>query len=112
VVFEIYFHIKTDMAVWDSPSGGMFLWMTFPDVENSEELSNTLIYKHHILLVAGAAFKTVDGVRSNEVRISYTLESDESMEKVKVACFEKEGKGVKRICKSMLIARSIFIRSF
>lgn len=70
------------MAEWKSPTGGMFLWVKLPDVEDTKTFCEELIRNHHIIIVAGAAFLTSDDFVSQCVRISFTLVTDEQMEKV------------------------------
>lgn len=71
------------MVEWDSPSGGMFLWLKIPDLNDTLEFCANLISTHKVILVAGTAFRTVDGAKSQRVRVSYSMASDENFEKVR-----------------------------
>ena len=72
----------SDMAKWDSPSGGMFLWMSFPDLEDTAQFTIDLVNKHRVIIANGGMFETSPDMKSNRVRISYSIASDESLEKV------------------------------
>jgi kynurenine/2-aminoadipate aminotransferase len=70
------------MAEWESPTGGMFLWMKFKGVTDTLKLVMERLLKRKVLIVTGAAFSADVTRPTPYVRISYSKVSEEDMEKV------------------------------
>ncbi|XP_060576055.1 kynurenine/alpha-aminoadipate aminotransferase, mitochondrial-like [Ruditapes philippinarum] len=69
------------MAEWESPTGGMFLWMKFKGVKDTLKLVMERLLKRKVLIVTGAAFSADVTRPTPYVRISYSKVSEEDMEK-------------------------------
>ncbi|XP_052760956.1 kynurenine/alpha-aminoadipate aminotransferase, mitochondrial-like [Mya arenaria] len=70
-----------DEAEWESPSGGMFLWLKFKRLTDSSPLIMERLLNRKLLIVAGSEFSKENGVQSPYARIAFSLASDEQMEK-------------------------------
>ena len=67
-----------DLASWPQPKGGFFLWVSFDDRINADELLPRAI-AHRVVYVAGSAF-FVDGRSSSEARFSFSAPSHARIE--------------------------------
>ena len=73
----------TGLATWDIPTGGMFLWMKFTDLEDSYQLIMDRLVERKVLFVAGKACNVSENQPCPYARISFSLASAEDMEKVR-----------------------------
>ena len=76
------FLYSTGLATWYVPTGGMFLWMKFTDLDDSYELVMERLVQRKVLFVAGKACNVSDTQPSPYARISFSLASTDDMEKV------------------------------
>jgi 2-aminoadipate transaminase len=67
-----------DLASWPQPKGGFFLWVSFDDRINADDLLPRAI-AHRVVYVAGSAF-FVDGRSSSEARFSFSAPSHARIE--------------------------------
>ncbi len=65
----------SDIATWDIPKGGFFIWVTFRGDINIKKLFAELINKEKILLNPGFIY----GGKANTVRLSYAFENKENI---------------------------------
>lgn len=65
----------SEIARWDIPEGGFFIWITFNEDINVKKLFSELINKEKILLNPGFIY----GSEDNTVRLSFSYESKENI---------------------------------
>ena len=68
------------LAEWSKPTGGMFLWIKLLKIKDSSRVVVEAA-KRGAVFNAGTCF-TFDGMVSNCIRASYSIASDEQMDKV------------------------------
>ena len=69
------------LATWQTPTGGMFLWMEFTGLEDSFSLVIDRLLKRKVLLVAGGAFNISENKPCPFARVAYSRASPEDMDK-------------------------------
>ncbi|MEI6667345.1 MAG: PLP-dependent aminotransferase family protein [Acidobacteriota bacterium] len=82
-----------DIASWQEPRGGFFIWVALPTQLSGEALLAPAM-KERVVYVAGAAF-FVDGTGQHFIRLSYSLPSPERITE-----------GVKRLARVVRVAMS------
>ncbi len=65
----------TDIAKWEIPEGGFFIWITFEKDINIKWLFSELVKKEKILINPGFIY----GSQKNTIRLSYAFENRENM---------------------------------
>ncbi len=73
-----------DEIEWSRPTGGMFIWLTFPERIDTKEIFNTVI-EHNVAYVIGHPFHC-DGSGANTLRLNYSFPA-----------IEKIGAGIERL---------------
>ena len=73
-----------DEIEWSRPTGGMFIWLTFPERIDTKEIFNTVI-EHNVAYVIGHPFHC-DGSGANTLRLNYSFPA-----------IEKIGTGIERL---------------
>lgn len=71
-------HLK-DIARWEKPKAGMFLWLECLKVKNTKQIIESKARANNVLLVPGQCFMPDDTI-SNFCRISYSQESPERID--------------------------------
>ena len=88
--YEIYFNFHPtsvwlflilDLAEWSEPTGGMFLWLKLK-VPDTFKMITVKARAKEVLFVPGNAFQLDDSLPSPHVRASYSLCTEEQMNKV------------------------------
>lgn len=69
------------LASWYTPTGGMFLWIKFTGLEDSFHLIMEKLVKRKVLFVAGKACNVSEKLPCPYARVSFSLASEEDMEK-------------------------------
>ena len=77
-------YLPIGLATWDVPTGGMFLWMRFTDLEDSYQLVMNRLVERKVLFVAGKACNVSENQPCPYARISFSLASTEEMERVSI----------------------------
>ena len=77
-------YLPLGLATWDVPTGGMFLWMRFTDLEDSYQLVMNRLVERKVLFVAGKACNVSENQPCPYARISFSLASTEEMERVSI----------------------------
>jgi 2-aminoadipate transaminase len=62
---------------WSRPTGGMFIWLTFPERIDTKEIFNTVI-EHNVAYVIGHPFHC-DGSGANTLRLNYSFPAIEKI---------------------------------
>lgn len=70
-----------DLAEWNEPQAGMFLWMKLKGIKDTKILIEEKAQKKEVLLVPGYTFLPDPSEKSSYVRASYSLASPEQMDK-------------------------------
>ncbi|NJM40180.1 MAG: aminotransferase class I/II-fold pyridoxal phosphate-dependent enzyme [Anaerolineae bacterium] len=78
-----------DIAQWNRPKGGMFVWVTFPDHINDYELLKKAI-DQKVTFVPGSSYYAYQDVR-NAIRLSFTQPTPEEI----VEAIRRVGQAVK-----------------
>ena len=73
-----------DIAEWDRPKGGMFVWVKIPSVKNTFDLAMKDCLKKGIFVLPGVAFHYNSEKPSQYVRLCYSYATSEEMEKVRL----------------------------
>jgi len=68
-----------DIAEWDQPTAGMFLWLKIEGIRDTRSLIKDQALKNNVLAVDGQSFSPNDK-KSNYVRLSFSQETPERME--------------------------------
>lgn len=69
------------LAEWNEPSAGMFLWIKLNTISNTKKIIEEKAKEKNVLLVPGCAFYHDDTQPTPYVRASYSLCSEEEMDK-------------------------------
>ncbi|XP_071848039.1 kynurenine/alpha-aminoadipate aminotransferase, mitochondrial-like [Apostichopus japonicus] len=69
----------TGLAEWNVPTGGMFLWMKLPGVQDTKDMIMKKAMKKEVLFVPGDVFDVSEGT-SQYIRACYSVCSDEAMD--------------------------------
>lgn len=65
----------SELAEWEAPEGGFFIWVNFNEKINVKKLFSELIDKEKILINPGFIY----GSEENTIRLSYAFESRENI---------------------------------
>lgn len=79
------------LASWYTPTGGMFLWIKFTGLEDSFHLIMEKLVKRKVLFVAGKACNVSEKLPCPYARVSFSLASEEDMEKVRIGSVTYKG---------------------
>ncbi|XP_041358468.1 kynurenine/alpha-aminoadipate aminotransferase, mitochondrial-like [Gigantopelta aegis] len=69
------------LAEWFEPSGGMFLWLKFPQIKDTFKLISEKARAKEVLFVPGNAFMVDSSLPCQYLRSSFSLVSSEDMDK-------------------------------
>lgn len=73
-------HLK-GLGEWNTPVGGMFLWLYLPDVEDTYHMSVHTCLENQLLVVPGIPFTRHNGQpKCKYIRLSFSLATSEQME--------------------------------
>jgi kynurenine/2-aminoadipate aminotransferase len=72
----------TDLADWEEPRGGMFIWVKIRQVKDTWQMAMDRAVKRGILVLPGVACSPYVEKASPYVRLSYSLVSPDVMDKV------------------------------
>lgn len=70
-------HMPEEVA-WSRPTGGMFIWLTFPERIDTKQIFNTVI-EHNVSYVIGQPFHC-DGSGANTLRLNYSFPAIEQID--------------------------------
>lgn len=60
------------IAEWKSPRGGMFAWVKFPQLADTQEFVKLLANDYNVLTVPGAAFSCINDTKSPFIRLAFS----------------------------------------
>jgi 2-aminoadipate transaminase len=64
---------------WVVPEGGMFLWVTFPDEIDTDELFDRAV-QNHVAFIPGSKFYPQGIVKKNEIRLNFSYPDIEQIQ--------------------------------
>ncbi|MCL4131115.1 UNVERIFIED_CONTAM: hypothetical protein GTU68_015955, partial [Idotea baltica] len=70
----------TGLCEWSVPTGGMFLWMKVPGLEDTWDMVMQRGVKKNVILLPGKAFMTDPSKPSNYLRAAFSLATPEKMD--------------------------------
>jgi 2-aminoadipate transaminase len=71
-------HMPGDVT-WTSPEGGMFLWVTFPEKMDTDQLFETAV-KNQVAFIPGSKFYPEGTVKKNEIRLNFSYPDIEQIQ--------------------------------
>lgn len=63
---------------WTEPAGGLFLWVTLPEGQDSEQILHTCLTQAKVSYVIGKPFH-VNGEGTNSLRLAFSKESEDNI---------------------------------
>ena len=73
--------LKTEMpdnVCWTNPEGGMFIWVTFDDVINTDELFTRAV-ENKVAFIPGSKFYPKRKMKNNELRLNFSYPNEEQI---------------------------------
>jgi len=73
--------LKTEMpdnVCWTNPEGGMFIWVTFDDVINTDELFTRAV-ENKVAFIPGSKFYPKRKMKNNELRLNFSYSNEDQI---------------------------------
>jgi 2-aminoadipate transaminase len=68
-----------DSVRWTNPEGGMFIWVTFDEAVNTDDLFEHAV-KNKVAFIPGSKFYPKENIKKNELRLNFSYANAEMIE--------------------------------
>ena len=69
-----------DTVRWTNPEGGMFIWVTFDESIDTDELFTRAV-ENNVAFIPGSKFYPKGKIKKNELRLNFSYSNQEQIEK-------------------------------
>lgn len=80
--------VLTDLAEWNTPDGGMFLWIKVHGVRDTTKMIEDYAISKNVALLPGSVFEVISATPSAYVRASYSMATPENIDLVSHALMQ------------------------